>query len=68
MGAFYLFCINSIFIALATFFGVKYLHFPSCHYDDSKKERRLRWIMTIVILLVLIPSILTAIAVIKENR
>lgn len=68
LGAFYLFCINSIFIALATFFGVKYLHFPSCHYDDPKKERRLRWIMTIVILLVIIPSILTAIAVIKENR
>ena len=68
LGAFYLFCINSIFIALATFFGVKYLHFPKHHYDDPGKERRVRWIMTIVILLVVIPSIVSAIAVIKQNR
>lgn len=68
LGAFYLFCINSIFIALATFFGVKYLHFPLSHYDDPRKERRVRWIIAIVILLVLIPSILTAISVIRQNR
>ena len=68
LGAGYLFCINSVFIALATFFGVKYLKFTTCHYDDPKKERRLRWIMTVVILLVLIPSILTAIAVVRQNQ
>ena len=68
LGAFYLFCINCIFIALATFLGVKYLHFPVVHFNDPKRQRRLRWTMSVVILLVMVPSIITAVEVVKQNN
>lgn len=39
-GAFYLFFINSFFIALATFLMVRYLRFPKRTYVDATRERR----------------------------
>jgi len=40
-GAMFLFLINSIFIALATFFIVKYLKFPMVKYINSAKRKRI---------------------------
>jgi len=40
-GAMFLFIINSIFIALATFFIVKYLRFPMVKYINSAKRKRI---------------------------
>lgn len=41
-GAFYLFLINSFFIALATFLMVRYLRFPKKIFMDPKRERRVK--------------------------
>ena len=76
LGALYLFSINSIFIALATFLGVKYLHFPVVSYTKNdegmlaqqRRQRRLRWTMSVVILAVMVPSILTAVTLVKQNN
>ena len=38
-GAFYLFFINSFFIATATFLMVRYLHFPAAVYVDERKQK-----------------------------
>ena len=67
-GALYLFLINSIFIALATFAAVKYFRFPVVE-NIAETRRRLPkgWLVTIM-LIVIVPSIISAISVIKENN
>ncbi len=66
-GALYLFLINSIFIALATFAMVKYFRFPIANNDETHK-RLPKHIMTLILLVVIVPSIISAISVVKENN
>ncbi|MCQ2286775.1 MAG: DUF389 domain-containing protein [Bacteroidales bacterium] len=66
-GAFYLFFINSCFIALATFLIVRYpLHFPQKKYLDEHRQIFVRRIILIVTIIVIVPSVITAIAVVRE--
>ena len=55
-GALYLFMLNSIFIALATFMIIRLLHFPMAKEVDPRRARNVRWAMTIFVLLLLAPS------------
>ena len=66
-GALYLFLINSIFIALATFAMVKYFHFPIANNDETHK-RLPKHIMALILVAVIVPSIISAISVVKENN
>ncbi len=66
-GAFYLFFINSFFIALATFLIVKYLKFPEKEYVDETRQRKVRRYILIFSLIVMIPSVFIALNVIKET-
>lgn len=56
--AFYLFFLNSFFVALATCLLVLYLGFPSLERLDSKGKRNKSLIMVVFSFLVLIPSLL----------
>ncbi len=50
-GAFYLYFINSMFIAIATYLMVKYQGFKVHSFVDAQRERKVqRWIMLVVIL------------------
>lgn len=66
-GAVYLFFINSLFIALATFLMVRYLKFPYVKFADPARQRKVRRSISFIALLMIIPSIYTAVVVIKEN-
>lgn len=55
-GAMYLFTINTIFIALATFLVLKVLKFPMVEYADSSKRKRLSRFVSILAVLVMIPA------------
>jgi uncharacterized hydrophobic protein (TIGR00271 family) len=55
-GAFYLFTINSIFIALSAFVVSKLLGFPLVKYANSKRRKRIAQIATTIALVVMIPS------------
>ena len=66
-GALYLFTINSIFIALATFLAVKYFRFPAVE-SNEQRIRLPKSAVYIILLVVIVPSILSAISVIKENN
>ncbi len=66
-GAFYLYFINSVFIALATFLTVRYLHFPFVKFTDSVKQKKVNRSITIFTIILIIPSIYSAISVIREN-
>lgn len=67
-GAFYLFFINCVFVALATFFVVKYLGFPKVSHINDEKQRRARFWTTAFLIVLIIPSVLSAITVVRENN
>ena len=66
-GAFYLFFINSFFIALATFLMVRYLKFPRKHFVDAQHERKVRRSILVFSLIIIIPSVFIGINVIRET-
>lgn len=67
-GAMYLFTINTIFIALATFLVLKVLRFPMLKYANSKKRQYISRIATILAIVVMVPAILTFFKVLKESN
>ena len=67
-GAMYLFFINSIFIAIATFLTVKYLKFPMATFTDPARKKRVsRWVAALTIIIVA-PSVYSAVIMIRENN
>lgn len=66
--AMYLFTINTIFIALATFIVLKLLRFPMLRYANSKKRRLISRIATVLAIVVMIPASFTFIDVYKESN
>lgn len=66
-GAFYLFFINSFFIALATFVMVRYLHFPTHKFLDKTREKMVKRLIAILAVIVIIPSFFTAVSVVRES-
>ena len=67
-GALYLFIINSVFIALATSIMVKYLRFRTVTGINEDLAKKRRNMISAVLVIVLIPSIWSAINLIKENN
>ncbi|NRD20977.1 DUF389 domain-containing protein [Winogradskyella eckloniae] len=59
VGAMYLFTINTIFIALATFLVLKVLRFPMLKYANSKKRKRIAQMASLIAILVMAPAIWT---------
>ncbi|MDO6490493.1 MULTISPECIES: DUF389 domain-containing protein [unclassified Cellulophaga] len=55
-GAMYLFTINTIFIALATFLVIKILRFPMVRYANSERRRLISRLASIVAILVMVPA------------
>ncbi len=68
LGAIYLFTINTIFIALATFLVLKLLKFPMLRYANSAKRKRTARLASFVALLVMIPAIYTFWVTLNESR
>ena len=66
-GALYLFIINTIFIALATFLIIKFLRFPMVRYANSKKRQTIARIASITAVLVMIPAGYTFVEVFKQS-
>ena len=67
-GAMYLFTINTIFIALATFIVVKILGFPMLKYANSKRRRRTGQIATFIAVIVMVPALFTFVEVWRESQ
>ena len=67
-GAMYLFTINTIFIALATFLVLKILRFPMLKYANSAKRKRISRIAMLVAIVVMIPAIWTFLNVLQESK
>lgn len=67
-GAFYLFLINTVFIALSTLITVRYLRFPISHLLDPKKEQSAKRIVWVITVLTILPSIYFGYSFIQDNR
>ena len=67
-GALYLFVINSVFIALATYFMVKYLRFPTVSGISGEVATRRRRLISTVLVIILVPSIWSAFTLIQNNN
>lgn len=67
LGAFYLYTINCFFICIATFLVVKYLHYPSS-IVDSKYEKRIRYSISFLILVMIVPSSYLAYNLFNEKK
>ena len=66
-GAFYLYLINSIFIALATFVGVNILDFKKKVFVDKQREKRVKHIIITIAVLTMLPSALLTYTLVRED-
>ena len=67
LGALYLFTINSIFIALASFIVTRVMNFKMIGELEPDKLRKLKRAMVAVIIIVTLPSVLIAISIIQRS-
>ena len=66
-GALYLFFINCVFIALATFIMVKFLNFPlAVEYETRSWRKTISY--SLLLLVVLVPSFFSAYNIVRENE
>lgn len=67
-GAFYLFFINAVFIALSTYLIVKLLQFPFKAYVDKVKQKRVARAAFVMLLFISIPSFWFLFSVYQQNH
>ncbi|MBK7883354.1 MAG: TIGR00341 family protein [Chitinophagaceae bacterium] len=67
-GAFYLFIINTVFIALATFIIVRLLHFPHKHLQNKKADKIANRVIGVIVLATLLPSIYFGYDMVQQDR
>lgn len=66
-GAFYLFFINTVFIATATFLGVKLLRFHTVTSVNPQAMREGRRVISFIVVVTLIPAAFMTYNIVKEN-
>ena len=67
LGALYLFTINSLFIALASFIVTRIMKFKMIGEIEEHRLKKLQNLMILVIVLVTLPSVLIAVSIIQRS-
>ena len=67
MGAFYLYFINSVFISVATFIGVRVMHFHKKEFVDVTRERTVRRTIVFLVVATMCPAIYLTYHIIKDS-
>ncbi|PAM96337.1 hypothetical protein B4N84_02630 [Flavobacterium sp. IR1] len=68
LGAFYLYCINCVFIGIATFLIIKYLNYPAVKQIDEIHQKRVKYTIAFLITVMLVPSSYLAYSLYKEQQ
>ena len=68
LGAIFLYGINCVFICIATFSIVKFLKYPAKEEIDKKHQKQVRYGISIVVLLMLLPSTYFAYKLFTEQQ
>ena len=67
LGAFYLYFINSVFISLATFLGVRFMHFKRRSFVDKQREKVVRRYIIILVLVTMCPAFYLTYGIVKST-
>ncbi|PXW14460.1 MULTISPECIES: DUF389 domain-containing protein [Chryseobacterium] len=68
IGAFYLYTINCFFICIATFLIIKYLRYQPVKLVDRKYERQIRFGISALIIIMILPSSYLAYNLLNEKK
>lgn len=68
IGAFYLYLINCFFICISTFLIAKYLRYQPVTILNSKFEKQIRYGITIIIIIMILPSFYLAFNLYQEKK
>jgi len=66
-GAFYLFFINSVFIAMATYLVVRFLKYQKKAFLDPVRERNVKRSMLIISLVTFVPSVVIGVQMVRVS-
>lgn len=66
-GAFYLFFINTVFIALATFVGVRMLRFRQNQQTDATCSSKMNKYIIVIVVLTMLPAAYMTVQIIRES-
>ncbi len=68
LGALYLFCINTVFIGIATLITVRFLKIPFQSFpDEAEKRKTKRWVIIIAVVTIL-PSLYFGYRIVQQER
>lgn len=67
LGAFYLYFINSVFISLATFIGVRVMHFRRKEFVDKEREKLVKKYIVFITLATMCPAIYLTYGIVKST-
>jgi len=68
IGAFYLFLINTVFIALATLITLRFLEYPFKQLPNIKDEVKAKRLVWSVVVITIIPSIYFGFTLVQDNK
>lgn len=67
-GAIYLYSINCVFICISTFFIVTFLKYPKAKQLDERNEKKVKYIITTLITILILPSIYFAYQLFEQKN
>ena len=67
LGAFYLYFINSVFISLATYIGVRMMHFQHKQFVDKAREKLVKRYIVWVTIATMCPAIYLTYGIVRET-
>lgn len=67
LGAFYLFFINTVFICLATYLGVRMMKFKEIRFVDSEHYVKVRRYIVIIVTATMIPAGIMTFSIVKDS-
>jgi uncharacterized hydrophobic protein (TIGR00271 family) len=68
LGALFLYTINCVFICISTFLIVKYLKYPAVKQVNAKRQKQIKYGITALTLIMMIPSIFFAYRLFDEKK
>ena len=67
LGAFYLFFINTVFIALATFIGVRLMHFQKLEFLSKDLETKAQRIIMGLVVVTVLPAVVVTVMMVQKS-
>lgn len=67
-GALYLYVINCVFICVATFLIVKFLHYPRMMQFEKAREKQITYVITALTIVLLLPSLYFGYTLFEEKK